>query len=103
MISDTTRPSLICLWYILAKHPKHAEKIYEELVTCDASDATALAGLPHLEAVMNETMRLHPAAMTGANRLTSDQGLWIDQTWIPGNTKVAAPKYSIMRCEFYIS
>ncbi|KAL8996989.1 MAG: hypothetical protein Q9169_003640 [Polycauliona sp. 2 TL-2023] len=97
--SDTTRPSLICIWYALAKHPYHADKIYEELVDCNIDDANALASVPHLEAVINETLRLWPPAMTGQNRMTSDHGLWIDDTWIPGNTKVAAPKYSIMRCE----
>ena len=84
---------------MLAKHPEHADKIYKELLTCDVNDAEILATLPHLEAVINETMRLCQPAMTGANRLTSDQGLWIGDTWIPGNTKVAAPKYSIMRRE----
>lgn len=82
---------------MLSKHPEHAEKVYQELLTCDTADVNALASLPHLGAVMNETMRLLPAAMTGANRLTSDQGLWIDDTFLPGNIKVAAPKYSIMR------
>ena len=82
---------------MLAKHPEHADNIYKELATCDITDASILATFPHLEAVMNETMRLCPAAMTGANRLTSNQGFWIDDTWIPGNTKVAAPKYGIMR------
>ena len=84
---------------MLAKHPEHADKIYQELVTCDEADANALAALPHLDAVISETMRLCPPAMTGANRFTSDQGLWIDETWIPANTKVAAPKYSSHRCE----
>ena len=84
---------------MLAKHPEHADKIYKELLTCDVTDVDVLAMLPHLEAVINETMRLCPPAMTGANRLTADQGLWIGSVWIPGNTKVAAPKYSIMRRE----
>ncbi|KAL8900589.1 MAG: hypothetical protein Q9192_000976 [Flavoplaca navasiana] len=100
--SDTTRPSLICIWYALAKYPYHADKIYEELITCNLDDINALASIPHLEAVINETLRLWPPQMTGGNRMTSDQGLWIDDTWIPGNTKVAAPKYSIMRREFFL-
>lgn len=85
---------------MLAKYPEHADKVYEELTGCDVTDVNALATLPHLQAVINETLRLCPPAMTGGNRLTSDEGLWIDDTWIPGNTKVAAPKYSIMRCEY---
>ena len=85
---------------MLAKYPHHADQIYQELATCDTNDANALAALPHLDAVINETMRLLPAAMTGSNRMTSEHGLWIEDIWIPGDTKVAAPKYSIMRREF---
>lgn len=82
---------------MLAKYPEHADKLYDELVTCDVTDANALATLPYLEAVINESMRLCPPALTGASRMTSDEGLWIDEVWIPGNTKVVAPKYSIFR------
>ncbi|KAI4290014.1 MAG: hypothetical protein L6R35_000705 [Caloplaca aegaea] len=77
--SDTTRPSLICTWYLLAKYPEHAARIYDELVTCDVTDANALATLPHLEAVINESMRLCPPALSGGSRMTSDEGLWIDK------------------------
>ncbi|KAL8951589.1 MAG: hypothetical protein Q9222_002444 [Ikaeria aurantiellina] len=41
-----------------------AGRIHEELATCDVMDDTALAALPHLEAVINETLRLCPPAMT---------------------------------------
>lgn len=87
------------MWYILARYPEHANRVYQELVSCDIGDINSLAALPHLNAVIDETMRLMPAAMTGTNRMTPQQGLYIDQTWIPGNTKIAAPKYSIMRRE----
>ena len=82
---------------MLAKYPEHANKIYEELLTCEPRDDSALAALPHLEAVINETLRSCPPAMTGGNRLTSDEGLWIGDTWIPPNTKITAPRYSISR------
>lgn len=84
---------------MLAKYREHADKLYEELAPCDVTDDNTLATLPHLAAIINETLRLCPPAMTGANRLTSEDGLWIEDTWIPPNTKVAAPKYSIMRRE----
>lgn len=56
--------------YILARYLEHANRIYEELVRCDISDINSLAALPHLNAVIDETMHLMPAAMTGANRMT---------------------------------
>lgn len=82
---------------MLAKHRDHAQKLYEEMAPYDVTDDTTLATLPYLQAVINETLRLCPSQMTGGNRVTSDEGLWIDDRFIPPNTKIAAPKYSIMR------
>ena len=99
--SDTTRPTLIGIFYFLAKYPEHAKKIFDEVHDVDlrTTSTNTLATKPHLNAVIDESMRLLPAAMTGANRLTSEDGLWIDDTFIPPGVRVAAPKYSILRCE----
>ena len=78
-------------------YPKHASKVHEELEGVDTSDLNILANLRHMNGFINESMRLCPAAMTGASRYTPPDGLWIDSTWIPGGTKVAAPRYSILR------
>lgn len=96
-ISDTTRASLISLWYFLCKHPEHPDKILLELRDVDETDFNALAKLPHLNGVINETLRLVPPQLTGGGRMTSSEGLWIDDTWIPGGTKVTAPKYVLSR------
>lgn len=95
--SDTTRASLIAIWWYLSKYPDHAEKIRSEIEGVDISDANALAGLPHLNGVVKEVLRLVPPAMTGGGRITGPQGLWVDGTFIPPFTKVTAPKYVIMR------
>lgn len=96
-VSDTTGPSLILLWFFLASYPEHAEKIYGELSSIDLHDPGALAILPHLNGVINESMRLLPAALTMGTRLTPPEGLHIDGTFIPGRTKIAAPRYSVFR------
>lgn len=97
--SDTTRASLIAIWWYLAKYPEHAAKIQDEIQEVDISDANALASLPHLNGVIKEVLRLVPPAMTGGGRITGPEGLWVDGTFIPPFTKVTAPKYVIMRME----
>jgi cytochrome P450 len=93
---------LISLWYFLCKHPQHADLILSELRAhnVEETDANALAKLPHLNAVINETLRLVPPQLTGGGRITPPEGLWLDDTWIPGGTKVTAPKYVLSRRRF---
>ena len=104
--SDTTRASLISLWYFLCKHPQHADLILSELRAnrLDETDANTLANtlakLSHLNAVINETLRLVPPQLTGGGRITPPEGLWLNDTWIPGGTKVTAPKYVLSRRRF---
>ncbi|GAP85610.1 putative cytochrome P450 [Rosellinia necatrix] len=97
--SDTTRASLIVSWWYLCKYPEHADKIRSELDGVDVTDANILARLPHLNGVINETLRLVPPALTGAGRMTGPSGLLIDDVLIPPNTRVTAPKYTIHRLE----
>ncbi|KAJ5213940.1 hypothetical protein N7449_001109 [Penicillium cf. viridicatum] len=97
--SDTTAPSLTLLFYFLARYPTHAEKIYEEIYGVDRDNPAALATLPHLTGTINEAMRLLPAVLTFSSRVTPPQGLMIDGTFIPGNTKICAPRYTIGRLE----
>ncbi|KAK4868972.1 hypothetical protein LT330_006581 [Penicillium expansum] len=97
--SDTTAPSLTLLFYFLARYPMHADKIYEEIHRVDRENPTALATLPHLTGTINEAMRLLPAVLTFSSRVTPPEGLMIDGTFIPGNTKICAPRYTIGRLE----
>lgn len=97
--SDTTAPSLTLLFYFLARYPEHVERIYAEIQTVNIEDPTALAALPHLTGTINEAMRLLPAVLTFSSRVTPPEGLVIDGTYIPGNTKICAPRYTIGRRE----
>lgn len=87
------------MFFFLAKYPQHAEKIYEEVAGVDPHDLNTLSALPHLNGFMNESMRLLPAALSMGTRMTPREGLWIDGVFIPGNTKIAAPRYTIFRRE----
>ncbi|OTA95489.1 hypothetical protein M434DRAFT_379728 [Hypoxylon sp. CO27-5] len=95
--STTTAPSLIILLYFLSRYPRHAAKIQEELEGTDISDFQRLSNLQHLAATIYESMRLLPAALTSSSRVTPDEGLTIEGTFIPGNTKITAARYSMGR------
>ncbi|XXH00984.1 hypothetical protein Hte_007335 [Hypoxylon texense] len=98
--SDTTRAALIATFWFLAKYPEHANRIREETRDVDEGDFARLATLPHLNAFIDETLRLvPPAGMTGTARITGEQGMIFENVYIPPFTKVTAPRYVIMRLE----
>lgn len=99
--SDSTAPSIIFLLYFLARYPEHANRIREELVGIDCEDIKTLATLPHLNGTINEALRLLPAILTAVSRKVPPEGLTVDGVFIPGGTKICAPRYSIGRCKYF--
>jgi len=97
--SDTVAPTLVFMFYELALHPEQADKLHEELQRAESLDSEILKTLPHLNAVINETLRLHPAVPTGGYRDTPSEGMQIGDQWIPGSTTIVAPRYTISRLE----
>ncbi|KAI3343256.1 cytochrome P450 monooxygenase-like protein [Ustulina deusta] len=97
--SDTTRAVLIAIWWFLSKFPEHAKRVQAEVGDVDPNDANALAALPHLNGVVNESLRLVPPVMTGGNRITGPNGMLIDDVLIPPGVKVTCPKYVLHRME----
>ncbi|KAI0417001.1 cytochrome P450 monooxygenase-like protein [Xylaria grammica] len=97
--SDTTRAVLIAIWWFLSKFPEHAKKVQAEVDNVNTNDANALAALPHLNGVINESLRLVPPVMTGGNRITGPNGMLIDDILIPPGVKVTCPKYVLHRME----
>ncbi|CAJ2505021.1 Uu.00g124150.m01.CDS01 [Anthostomella pinea] len=91
--------TLVCILFMLAKHPHHAETIYSELNIADITDPNALSQLVHLNAVINETMRLYPAALSSGARKTTECGVTIGKTFIPPETTILCPRYTISRSE----
>ena len=61
------------------------------------SNDRALQELPHLTGLINETLRLHPPVPSGGLRDTPPEGLTLGSTYIPGNTTVLIPQYSLGR------
>lgn len=95
--SEPTVSALAGIFSELVQHPNHFDKLRSGLATVsDLTDFRALANVPHLNAVINEAMRLHPAAMTGGSRKTpNDTGVYINGVFIPPNTTIVAPRYTI--------
>lgn len=84
----------------LAAEPEKTDKLYKELSEVDCSEIKNLESLPYLNGVVNEGLRLHPALLTGGYRRTPKEGAVICGRYIPGETTIVAPRYSIFRREF---
>ncbi|OTA07052.1 hypothetical protein A9Z42_0079190 [Trichoderma parareesei] len=90
--------------YELAKHPEHIDKLRNELaplVRDSKFDPSPdeLAHLEHLNAVINETLRLHPPVPTTTWRVTPPGGVMIGDVHVPGGMNVTCPQYAVGRSE----
>jgi len=93
--SEPTAAVLIGLFYELAKAPRHADTIVQELKDVNIEDPRALAQCSHLDAVISEALRLYPALPTGGNRKTTKDGVKFGGVYIPPETTIVAPRYVI--------
>lgn len=99
--SDTVASTLIYLFYRLVLHAQHAEIIRKELDSIPSIyDSEALKRLDHLNGCINETLRLHPSVPTGGYRESPPQGIDIAGRFIPGNTTIVAPRYTMGRRKY---
>jgi tryprostatin B 6-hydroxylase len=102
--SDTTAATLTYIYYHLAKDPSLVDKLRAELMplldgkrTLDPKD---VASAKYLNGVIHEALRLHPPIPSGYPRLTPPEGVEIGGHYIPGNTTVTVPLWTIGRCKF---
>ena len=92
------RLCLTYLTYYLIKEPRHFQKIRSELEGLEnLHDYRAIQGLPHLNAVIYETLRLHPPVPCAGLRVTAPEGIQVDDTHISGGMNVLVPHYTIFR------
>ncbi|KAI0394542.1 cytochrome P450 [Xylariaceae sp. FL0594] len=103
--SGTVSVALVFAFYELALHTEQQAKLFEELREVDIYDRVQLRNCAHLNAVIHETLRLHPPIPTGGYRVTPPEGATINLAsdgkshYIPGGVTVVAPRYSIQRLE----
>ena len=88
---------LLGIFSELAQKPQHIELIHQELQGVDITDAKALGRLPHLNAVIGETLRLYPVLPTAGSRKTGKSGVTIGGTYIPPHTTIILPRFTIQR------
>ncbi|KAF6234833.1 hypothetical protein HO173_007053 [Letharia columbiana] len=98
--SDTVASTLISIFYHLADDPSQMVKLRAELENVNSVPGLdALKSMAHLNGMINEALRLHPALPSGGFRETPPEGLTIAGHFIPGNVVVSAPRYSLGRRE----
>lgn len=104
--SDTTAATLTCLFYNFVTHPEVYKTLQKEIddffsaeVASNEFDTSALGKLKYLQACIDESLRLFPPVMSGLQRQTPPQGIQIGERFIPGNTIVQTPTYTMCRGE----
>lgn len=99
--SDTTSATLTAILHLLALHPGKKALLQKEIDDIFSSSEVfshqKLVGSPMLEGCINEALRLYPAVLSGTQRITPPEGAMIAGRWIPGDTIVSTPTFSLHR------
>lgn len=106
--SETTAISLSAVFYFLVKHPRVYAKLMQELDTAVADgivesrpDKTVswpeAQKLTYLDAVVQESFRLHPAPGLILERVVPKQGMQICGEFVPGGTIVGCNAWIVQR------
>ncbi|RBR21164.1 hypothetical protein FVER53590_10685 [Fusarium verticillioides] len=101
--SDTTSSSTTCLLHNLVLHPDVLAKLQAEIDeyknTHDEYDLVSLSKLQYLQACIDESLRLYPVVPSGVPRMTPPEGMQLDGVYIPGDTIIHSPSYTMYRDE----
>lgn len=103
--SDTTAISLRAIFYNLIRNPDKMEKLRAELldlerrVKAEGADRpftwSNVRELPYLSAVINESLRTHPAAGLPLERIVPLNGLQVGDTFIPAGTNIGCNAWTL--------
>lgn len=98
--SDTTAITLSSVLYHLLKYPNTYQKLRDEIENAakegkvsDPITFKEAQGLPYLQAVMKEGLRVHPAVGLGLQRIVPAEGTTIANQFIPGGSTVGINAY----------
>ncbi|KAL4246842.1 Cytochrome P450 superfamily protein [Abortiporus biennis] len=102
--SDTTSNALTVALYFLLKNQDAYRRLQAEVDKFypqgeDPLDSKHYKDMEFLEAVINETLRMYPAVMSGSQRsvMRGQGGKLIGQYYIPEDTQVRIPTYTLHR------
>jgi cytochrome P450 len=85
------------LFFHLATDPIWQTKLQAELDALPELSQEQLTKAKLLDALINETLRLHPAVPSGTQRTTPPEGLRIGDRYIPGDVMVCVPTHTLFR------
>ncbi|PCD22091.1 hypothetical protein AU210_015891 [Fusarium oxysporum f. sp. radicis-cucumerinum] len=101
--SDTTSATLSCLFFLLVTNKVTYDNLQNEIdeffLTYSQPNHSRLSKLKYLQACINEALRLFPPVPSGLQLMTPRQGLQVGEIFIPGNTIVTVPSYTMFRDE----
>ncbi|KAK3356880.1 cytochrome P450 monooxygenase-like protein [Lasiosphaeria hispida] len=97
--SDSVAATLTYVFFHLAYDPELVRMLQAELDALPDLAHDRLAAVALLDAVVNEAMRLHPPVPSGTQRVTPPEGLQIGKAFVPGDTIVQVPSYTVFRDE----
>ncbi|EGN94651.1 hypothetical protein SERLA73DRAFT_187691 [Serpula lacrymans var. lacrymans S7.3] len=115
--SDTTATSLSVLFYFILRHPEVYKRLQTEIDLAfhtegegkeeaeDPVDFAKMAGMPYLNACINEALRLYPAVLSGVQRqiIPGSGGKMIGPFFVPEPANMFIHTYSIHRDPRYFS
>ncbi|OBT75484.1 hypothetical protein VF21_04908 [Pseudogymnoascus sp. 05NY08] len=99
--SDTTAITLRAVFYFLLKNPPKLAKLMDELTAADLGSKDDIVSwesarsLPYLSAVIQESLRMHPAVGLTLERIVPAQGLKVNGHFIPPGTIVGATAWAV--------
>lgn len=99
---DTTSTTVTYCLYQLACHPDWQRKVREEVLASDAKEtmfsyAKTVQHLPILDAVLQETLRMHPVVPGGLPRMTTSTETLIEGVTLPPKMMVSVQGYTVQR------
>jgi cytochrome P450 len=94
--TDTTSSTLTYLFWELARNQEWQDRLRKELSNADMT-YQSLKDLPILDALVNEGLRLHPAAPASLQRIVPAGGGQLGGNFIPANTIVSMQCYTTQR------
>lgn len=104
--SETTATTLASVLYYLVKNPAtlaKLQRLLDDAMPAGVEDWSyeKVKSVAYLDDVIQETLRLRPAVMTGGYRVTPTEGITVDEVYIPGDVNVFVPVQLIQTDERY--